>query len=199
MQRGVRPSRVLATGAGVGASVMALAVVLPAAGQDPTASSAPAATEQPAKSPKPGKPEKAAKELKGIEVAVSLTGRVGTRTDTDGDTVYTLTVGSIVYDLDVGPRWWWGEKDPLKGLIGDTTTITGERSEGSTDVDVFTAGGTTLREAGKPPWAGGWKVVGERHPGWAQWKVDKAAVKVEGKGHGRPDWAGPKTPEAEGD
>ena len=74
-------------------------------------------------------------------------------------------------------------------------TITGERAEGSNDVDVFTAGGKTLREPGKPPWAGGWKTVGEKHPGWAQWKVDKAAEKAQAKGTGRPPWAGPKTPD----
>jgi hypothetical protein len=199
MQRVIRPSRVIVPGTLVVALVLALAVALPAAGQAPASSSAPAATEKAATSPKPGKPEKAEKRPEVPEVAVSLTGRVGTRTDADGDTVYTLTVGGTVYDLHVGPPWWWGEQHPLKGLVGDTVTITGERAEGSTDVDVFTADGKTVREAGKPPWAGGWKTVGQRHPGWAQWKVDKAAAKAQGKGDGRPSWAGPKTPEDEGD
>ena len=114
----------------------------------------------------------------------------GTRTDADGDTVYTLTASGTVYDLHVGPPWWWGENHPLKALVGDTVTVTGERAEGSNDVDVFTADGKTLREPGKPPWAGGWKAVGEKHPGWAQWKVDKAAEKAQARhrpsGLGRP-------------
>ena len=76
---------------------------------------------------------------------------MGTRTDADGDTVYTLTASGTVYDLHVGPPWWWGENHPLKALVGDTVTVTGERAEGSNDVDVFTADGKTLREPGKPP------------------------------------------------
>ena len=31
---------------------------------------------------------------------------------------------------------------------------------------------------GKPPWAGGPKVQGERHPGWKAWKADKFAAKA---------------------
>jgi hypothetical protein len=34
-----------------------------------------------------------------------------------------------------------------------------------------------LREPGKPPWAGGWKVVGEKHPGWSQEKADRFKAK----------------------
>ena len=198
MQRVVRPSRLIVTGALVVAAALAVAVALPAVGQDPTGSPAPAATQKPAKSPNPGqvkKAERAKQAAKVPAVAVTLTGTVGTRTDADGDTVYTLTASGTVYDLHVGPPWWWGENHPLKALVGDTVTVTGERAEGSNDVDVFTADGKTLREPGKPPWAGGWKVVGEKHPGWAQWKVDKAAEKAQGKGTGRPPWAGPKTPD----
>jgi hypothetical protein len=99
----------------------------------------------------------------------------------------------------VGPPWWWGDDHPLKGLVGKTVTVAGERADGAADVDVFIVDGKTLREAGRPPWAGGWKAVGERHPGWAQWKADKAAEKAQGKGIGRPPWAGPKTPETAGD
>jgi hypothetical protein len=193
MKRPVRSPLVLASGALVAASMFVIATVLPVAGQDPTASPTPAATEKPGQGPKTDKPDKVP------EVAVSLSGRVGTMADEDGSIAYTLTVGTTVYDLHVGPPWWWGENHPLKDLVGKTASVTGERAEGSLDVDVFAVNGKVLREAGRPPWAGGWKVVGERHPGWAQWKVDKAAEKAQGKGAGRPSWAGPKTPEDAGD
>ena len=196
MQRSRRSSAALATGAVAVAAFLALAVAIPAVGQDPSASPTPAAAEKPGNGPKV---DKAQKGPKVPEVAVSLTGRVGTRTDEDGDPVYTLTAGGTVYDLHVGPPWWWGEEHPLKSLVGTSVVITGERAEGSTDVDVFTADGKTVREAGRPPWAGGWKAVGEKHPGWSQWKADKLAEKTQGKAGGRPPWAGPKTPEGAGD
>jgi hypothetical protein len=59
--------------------------------------------------------------------------------------------------------------------------------------------GKTIREPGRPPWAGGWKVVGEKHPGWSQEKADRQAAKDAAKaerGAGRPSWAGPQ-PSAE--
>ena len=107
-------------------------------------------------------------------------------------------VGGTVYDLEAGPPWFWGEDHPLKGLVGKTVTIEGDQPEGSTTIDVRVADGKTLREPGKPPWAGGWKLQGEKHPGWAQWKVDKAAARDAAKtekGNGPPPWAGPKSPE----
>jgi hypothetical protein len=48
----------------------------------------------------------------------------------------------------------------------------------------------SLREGGKPPWAGGWKAVGERHPGWSQEKADRFDAKSGGcwpPGHCKPD------------
>jgi hypothetical protein len=200
MQRSARSSLVLASGAIVAAAVLVATLALPVAGQDPTAS--PAASAKPGQGPKtdnPGKGPKAEKGPKVPEVPVTLSGRVGTRTDADGDTVYTLTVGATVYELQVGPPWWWGDKHPLKDLVGDTVAVTGERAEGSTQVDLFTIDGKIVREAGRPPWAGGWKAVGERHPGWSQWKADKFAAKAAGKGHGRPPWAGPKSTEGTSD
>lgn len=108
-----------------------------------------------------------------------------------------LTVGATVHDLEAGPSWFWGKKHPLAPFAGTSVTVTGERAEGSTVVDVKTVDGTAIREPRKPAWAGGWKTVGEQHPGWAQWKADKAAAKDVEKAHGRPTWAGPKTPETE--
>ena len=193
MQRTRRSSAALATGAVAVAAILALAVAIPAVGQDPTPTPAPAASE------KPGKGPRADKAPKVPAVPISVSGRVGTRTDADGDTVYTLTVGATVYDLHVGPPWWWGESHPLKDLVGKTAAVSGERAQGSTDVDVFTVDGKAVREAGRPPWAGGWKAVGERHPGWSQSKADRFAEKHQGKAVGRPPWAGPKTPEDAGD
>ncbi len=48
---------------------------------------------------------------------------------------------------------------------------------GGTEVDVQTVDGTAIRAPGKPPWAGGWKVQGEKHPGWSQAKADKFKAK----------------------
>jgi hypothetical protein len=193
MQRSSRSLQASALFAVLVAAALVAAFALPVAGQDPTSS--PAASAKPGGGPKTDKPGKGPKTEKGpkvAEVPVSLTGRVGTRTDADGDTAYTLIVGATVYQLHVGPPWWWGDKHPLKDLVGDTVSVTGEGAQGSTDVDVLTVDGKTVREPGRPPWAGGWKAVGERHPGWAQWKIDKHAAKAAGKGHGRPPWAGPK-------
>ena len=200
MQRSSRSLLAFAAPAALVAVALVAALALPVAGQDPTAS--PAASAKPGKGPKaepPGKGQKAEKGPKVAEVPVSLTGRVGVRIGADGDTAYTLTVGSAVYELDVGPPWWWGDTHPFKDLVGDTVAVTGERAQGSQDVDVFTVAGKTIREPGRPPWAGGPKTVGERHPGWAQWKIDKHAAKAAGKGHGRPPWAGPKPSEEPAD
>ena len=61
-----------------------------------------------------GKPDKAAKtgqEQDVPEHPVTLSGTVGKATGQDGE--FTLTVGSTVYTLDAGPKWWWGEASPL--------------------------------------------------------------------------------------
>ena len=88
-------------------------------------------------------------------------------------------MGTTVYTLeDRAASGGGATRDPLAGLVGRVVLVSGERAPGATSIDVFAAGGTKIREAGKPPWAGGWKVVGERHPGWAQWKADKFAAKL---------------------
>jgi hypothetical protein len=127
------------------------------------------------------KPDKAAKKDKGPEAPehpVTLTGIVG---HPPGGDDFTLVVGITVYQLSAGPHWWWGDASPLATLVGKTVTIDGEQEEGSNEVDVLAINGKAIRAPGRPPWAGGWKVVGSKHPGWAQWKVDKLA----GKSHGR--------------
>ena len=128
------------------------------------------------------KPDKAAKADKAPEQPVTVTGIVGrSATDEDG---YSLTSGLNIYQLSAGPAWWWGEANPLEEFVGSIVTIDGERAEGSDEIDVLKVNGNAIRAAGKPPWAGGWKVVGEKHPGWAQWKVDKLAGRGN-PGHGK--------------
>jgi hypothetical protein len=195
MHASPRRSRLLAlmlTGGALALAVVAVPVLGQGAGTG--ASDAPGVAAPP--SDTPGKGPKASKVP---EEPVTLSGTVGTRTDEDGATVYTLTAGGTAYDLEAGPPWFWGDDHPLAPFVGRQVTIGGEKAEGSTSVDVQTVDGTAIREPGRPPWAGGWKAVGERHPGWAKWKADKAAAKAEekaGKTQGRPSWAGPKQPEA---
>ena len=47
------------------------------------------------------------------------------------------------------------------------------------EFEVLTVNGKTIREPGKPPWAGGPKVVGPSHPGYAGWS------KNHGNGNGK--------------
>jgi hypothetical protein len=159
------------------------------AGSPSSAPASPAAA--PTKSAEPdesdkqgGKPDKAAKpqhDKDTPEHPVTLTGVVANGTGEEG--AFTLTVGSTVYALEAGPKWWWGDANPLAAAVGKTVTISGEQSDGSNDIDVQAIDGKAIRPAGRPPWAGGWKVVGPKHPGWAQWKVDKLAGKGAGRDH----------------
>jgi len=110
---------------------------------------------------------------------ITISGVVESSTDVDGRTTYTLTDGGTTYTLHAGPPWFCAAAYPLEPYVGQDVTIDGEASEGSTDVDVLSVDGTALREPGKPPWAGGWKAVGEIHPGWSQEKADKLAAKAE--------------------
>src|SRR3954447_4858360 len=168
-------------------AVLAVVVALPvlAATPSPSAGSgaaaateAPEGTEHPhaTRAPKGPKDDKA----KDDEVAVTLEGTVKATTDADGETSYTLESGGKTYTLEAGPKWFFGDAYPLKAYAGKSVKITGETAAGSTDVDVLTVDGKTLREPGKPPWAGGWKVVGKAHPGWSQDKADKLNAKSGG-------------------
>jgi hypothetical protein len=116
----------------------------------------------------PGKGPKGSHEP---EVAVTLRGVVGTAKDADGEAGYTLTVDGKVLTLEAGPPWFWGDKHPLKAVLGKTVTITGERS--GDEVDVATIDGKAIREPGRPPWAGGPK---------GQSKIDKFAAKAKALG-----------------
>jgi hypothetical protein len=160
----------------VALAILVVLVALPvlAAGPSDTPVT-PAAAPAAEKSPNPNKPDKAAKKPKGDPVTV--TGTVGTRTDADGRTEYTLTSGSTVLVLDGGPTWFYGDDHPLAGSVGKRVTVVGTQRAGEAEIDVETVDGVALRAPGKPPWAGGWKAVGERHPGWSQEKADRMADK----------------------
>ena len=182
-------------------------IALPALAADPSSSPAseptptasptaePVATDGdgtpiPEKPPKPDKPDKPAKTDKTKGEPVTLSGTVGTRTDGDGHTEYTLDTGTAVLVLDAGPSWFFGDDHPLKGHVGKRVTIVGERRAGDDEVDVETVDGVRLREPGKPPWAGGPKVVGERHPGWSAEKAERWEAKRAAKAerHGSSCW-----------
>src|SRR5919106_4421377 len=141
---------------------LAVLVALPALGASP--------------SPVPGNSENAAKD-KGPKAPVTLTGTVGTATNQEGATTYTLQSGGTTYTLEAGPPWFFGDNHPLKAFVGQSVTIVGEKAADGTEVDVESVDGTALREPGKPPWAGGWKVVGKSHPGWSQEKADRFKTK----------------------
>lgn len=150
----------------------------PGASAEPAAASSaePSAKPEKSRAPKPAKAEKAPK------VAVTLTGVVGSRTASDGDLEYTLTRGGIVVVLDAGPSWFFKDKHPLAAYVGKTVTVAGEQRSATDEVDVVSVDGKTLREPGKPPWAGGWKRVGKDHPGWSQEKWDRWQAKAKERG-----------------
>jgi hypothetical protein len=127
-------------------------------------------------SPGPGKSDNA-KKGKAPKTPITLTGTVATATDADGNPTYTLRSGSTTYTLEAGPPWFFGDKHPLKPFVGKSVTIVGEKAADSNEVDVETVDGKALRAPGKPPWAGGWKVVGEKHPGRSQEKADRFKAK----------------------
>jgi hypothetical protein len=141
--------------------------------------SVPSASPQPAQTEEGGggKPDKANKGNKTPEVPITLRGTVAMATDAKGRPTFSLTSGGTTYELEAGPPWFWGTNNPLAKFAGKTVTITGETHVGATDVDVLAVDGAAIRAAGKPPWAGGWKVVGDKHPGWSQAKADRFQAK----------------------
>ncbi len=115
---------------------------------------------------------------KVAKAPITISGTIESSTDADAKKAYTLTDGGKTYRLEAGPAWFFDAGSyPLDKYVGDSVTIVGEIAEGSDEVDVISVNGTALRDPGKPPWAGGWKVVGERHPGWSQEKADRFKAK----------------------
>ena len=167
----------------------------PTASTEPSvaASAAPAATPKSLASAAPettepdesGKPDKGNNGNNGTgdkgdktpEVPITLRGTIASTTGDKGFPTFTMSSGGKTYELEAGPPWFWGANNPLAKFVGKTVTITGEAEAGGTEVDVEAVDGTAIRAPGKPPWAGGWKVVGERHPGWSQAKADKFKAK----------------------
>lgn len=122
-------------------------------------------------SPKPAKADK------GPELTTTLTGTVASSVDAKGRTTYTMVVDGVTWKLSAGPKWYWGANNPLAAYVGKTVEVSGTYRAGENDLGVATVDGKALRPAGKPPWAGGPKVVGSSHPGWKDSKP--------GRGHGR--------------
>ena len=145
-------------------AILSIAVALPSLAAEPSAA------------PGPGKSQQA-KEAKVPKDPVTLTGTVSVTTDAEGNSTYTLVSGGVTYTLEAGPSWFHGDNHPLKPFVGTSVTIAGEKAADSTEVEVKTVNGTAIRGEGKPPWAGGWKRVGEKHPGWSQEKADRFAAK----------------------
>jgi hypothetical protein len=173
-------------------AIVVVALALPAFAADPSASSSAAPPKAAASEPpepdespgdegsRPNKDNKVDKGNKGAEtpeVAITLHGTIAMTKDSDGFPSFTIGSGSKTYGLEAGPPWFWGANNPLAKFAGKSVTITGETSAGSTDVDVLTVDGTSIRAPGKPPWAGGWKAVGSKHPGWSQDKADRFKAK----------------------
>jgi hypothetical protein len=179
-------------------AIVCIALAFPVFAADPSASpdaspsasaaasAAPAATPKPKASEAPkteqgnGKPDKANKGNKGDKtpgVPITLRGTIVMTTDAKGRSAFSLTAGGKTYDLSAGPPWFWGTNNPLEKYAGKSVTVVGETHTGSTEVDVETVDGTAVRAPGKPPWAGGWKVVGKKHPGWSQEKADRFKAK----------------------
>lgn len=127
--------------------------------------------------PSPVPPGRADKSPKPEKAPITITGPVSASTDADGNPVFTLRSGGTTYTLDAGPSWYLGDDNPLEAFVGKSVTVVGGKAADSNEVDVETVDGTAIRAAGKPPWAGGWKRVGERHPGWSQEKADRLEAK----------------------
>jgi hypothetical protein len=148
--------------------VLAVVVAIPVLAASPSPSSGPG--------PGNGKGPKASHEP---EVSVTLKGTVAATTAGDGSVEYTFTSGGRTLRLEAGPKWFWGDKNPLKPFVGKSVTIVGEQS--GDELEAQTVDGTALRAPGKPPWAGGWQAVGKSHPGWSQDKADRFAARQAAK------------------
>ena len=121
----------------------------------------------------PGQADRADKPDKPDKAAISISGAIQQSTDANGRAVFTLQHAGTTYTLESGPSWFYADEHPLSQYVGQVVTVAGETAAGSGEIDVETVDGTALREPGRPPWAGGWRVVGERHPGWSHAKADR--------------------------
>ena len=131
----------------------------------------------PALAGQPSTPPGQAKE-KVAKVEITISGTIEKTAAAEGKSEYTLADGGTTYILSAGPPWFFAAGEyPLDPFVGESVTVVGEHAEGSNEVDVISVNGTALRAEGKPPWAGGWKRVGQAHPGWSQEKADRFQAK----------------------
>lgn len=139
----------------------AIAVAAPVAlAADPTPAPGAVETAKPGRGPKAQAP--------GIEI--TLTGTIERSTDAKGRPTFTLSAGGTTYELSAGPKWFHGDSGgPLAAYVGESVEVHGWYREGSTKVSVDTVDGNLIVSAGRPPWAGGPKVHGQKHPGWKAW------------------------------
>lgn len=149
-------------------AILAIAVALPVLAASPKPSGAPAAS---ARGTEPKEPKKS----EAPEVQVTIRGLVKSTPDDKGRPDFTLDANGKTLKLQTRPKWFKGTSDSLLPFVDKTVTIVGEQ-EGD-EIDVISVDGTAIRAPGKPPWAGGWKVVGKDHPGWSQAKADRQAAK----------------------
>ncbi len=133
---------------------------------------------QPSEPPGQTKPDK---KPKGPKVEITLRGTLAAATDEKGRPTFTLTANGTTWEISAGPKWFYGDDSPLAAYVGKSVTVIGSHREGATDVSADTVDGKELRAAGRPPWAGGPRAVGERHPGWKGW----SGAGKPGKGLGR--------------
>lgn len=150
----------------------ALVIAIPVIAADPSPSANP---------PGQAKQDKATKVEKAPEAAVTVQGTVEQTTDAKGRPTFTITADGKTWALSSGPAWFWGDKNPLKAYVGKSVSVAGTYRTDSSDLDVQTIDGIALREDGRPPWAGGPKVVGETHPGWKAWMADGKPDKSAGR------------------
>jgi hypothetical protein len=153
-------------------AVLAIAVALPVLAASPSPSAAPAAS---GRGPEPRGP----KGSEAPEVQVTIRGLVKSAPVDKGRPDFTLEANGKTLKLETGPKWFKGTANALLPFVGKTVTIVGEQN--GDEIDVLSVDGTAIRAPGKPPWAGGWKVVGKDHPGWSQAKADRWAAKQQGK------------------
>ena len=170
--------------AAIGLIALLVALAVPALAAN--LNSPPGPANEPAADPN-SPPGLANKPNKAPKAAITITGTIQESTGADGRAVFTIQDGGTTYTLDGGPSWFYGDDHPLKVYVGQTVTVAGEVADGSTEIEVETVQGTALREPGRPPWAGGWKVVGERHPGWSQDKADRFRADCWPPGHCKTD------------
>jgi hypothetical protein len=137
----------------LGSLAAVLLIAVPVLGADPSA-----------KPDAPGQ-AKQQKAAKAPEIALTLSGTVVKTTDAKGRQTFTMTVAGVTWELSAGPKWFWLDKNPLAAFVGKSVQVAGTHQAGENELDVDTVDGKALRASGKPPWAGGPKVLGSAHPG----------------------------------